>query len=287
MMKSDPTKYALVDGVVKNYLEGSPSLWVLEQGLYTSQQRRLLLGALNIESRARILDAGCGYGICAFDFVGQLDVAVDGVDFDSEKLSVAREIQSQLDSQDYFVKGSELTFTQGSLETLPFEDSRFDFAISSFVFQHLSDPQSCADELYRVTKPGGSVCLIDADDGLSLVYPQVSDAYSKLSDAFDAYQLSNGGDRQVGRKLATYLDGAGFEITSVIVMPVAEYKGSQTDDKGRTFVIERFRQARDSIIEAGLLGPEEFDQCLDLYSKEASMVQFRTNSQLVVIAKRP
>jgi SAM-dependent methyltransferase len=41
---------------------------------------------------------------------------------------------------------------------LPYEDNKFDLITSSWVFEHVEDPQIVASELLRVLKPGGYIC---------------------------------------------------------------------------------------------------------------------------------
>ncbi len=45
-------------------------------------------------------------------------------------------------------------------QDLPYEDERFDLVVSRYVFEHLADPEWAANELLRVTKPGGWICAI-------------------------------------------------------------------------------------------------------------------------------
>ncbi len=286
-MKFDTTSTVLIDELIKSYLKDHPKLWLLQQALYTATQRRVLFGALVSGTEKTILDAGCGYGVSALELAGQLAVSIDAIDLDPEMVNVANELKSSLGDAGYFAQDAKVSFQGGSISKLPFDDDSYDFVYSSFVFQHLADPQGACDELYRVTKPGGTVCLIDADDAMSIVYPEPSEAYSKLSDAFDALQHLNNGDRNVGRKLATYLDGAGFDVSSVLVMPSAEYRGGSKDDPGKQYLLERIREVRQEVIDNNLLGESDFDSYLACFEKESSIVQFRTNSQIVAIGRRP
>lgn len=46
---------------------------------------------------------------------------------------------------------------------LPYEDGRFDIVISRYVFEHIDAPDWLANELLRVTKPGGWICALTAN----------------------------------------------------------------------------------------------------------------------------
>ena len=43
-------------------------------------------------------------------------------------------------------------------EPLPFDDNTFDIIVSDFVFEHIDNPKEIANELIRITKPGGWIC---------------------------------------------------------------------------------------------------------------------------------
>lgn len=51
-------------------------------------------------------------------------------------------------------------------ETLPFPDEHFDYAISLQVLEHVEDPRSILEEMYRVLKPGGKA-LINCENYLA------------------------------------------------------------------------------------------------------------------------
>lgn len=43
---------------------------------------------------------------------------------------------------------------------LPYEDGRFDLIVARYVFEHVTDPEWVAQELLRVLKPGGWICVM-------------------------------------------------------------------------------------------------------------------------------
>lgn len=50
---------------------------------------------------------------------------------------------------------SRLKVVQGDAHAMPWPDASFDFVYSFSVFEHVSDPAKCLDEVIRVLKPGG------------------------------------------------------------------------------------------------------------------------------------
>jgi SAM-dependent methyltransferase len=95
----------------------------------------------------RILDAGCGKGRFAQSVAEQFPTAeIWGVDVSPEMLrSVPNSIRTR----------------EASLLNLPFPDDHFDFVYCVEALEHAVHPQAALRELTRVTKPGGTVLVID------------------------------------------------------------------------------------------------------------------------------
>jgi putative AdoMet-dependent methyltransferase len=80
----------------------------------------------------------------------------------------------------------------GNFLAIPYLDDQFDFVVSSFAFQHLSDEQKqlSLQEIDRVLKPRGRLCLADliysADNpikpqsGAKKFYTSLSDLHTWL-----------------------------------------------------------------------------------------------------------
>ncbi|MGN7612072.1 methyltransferase domain-containing protein [Magnetococcales bacterium HHB-1] len=165
----------------------------------------------------RALDVGCGPGItsCLMAKVVGDGGHVTGVDFDPRMIQNAnQEAEKQrLDN---------ISFEEGSIYNLTLEKKQADFVYSRFVFQHLDQPEQALQQLMKVVKPGGVVCLIDVDDDWLTFYPE-PEGFKKLMRATQAVQREAGGDRFVGRKLGPYLAQAGF--SQVRVIPVTFTSG--------------------------------------------------------------
>jgi CRP-like cAMP-binding protein/SAM-dependent methyltransferase len=101
-------------------------------------------------------------------------------------------------------------FVEGTAQRIPLDDDSVDFSYARLLFQHLDDPAAALAELRRVTRPGGIVCVMDADDGSILIHPPVP-RWGELEQAIREVQASMGGDRLVGRKLRGLLAQAGLE----------------------------------------------------------------------------
>lgn len=283
-------KFPVIDGVLNDYLSAHPGLkdrWLFEQTLYTGPTRRTIFQYFPFKPYSSVLDAGTGFGALALELAGQIPVTVHAVDYDSSKLDVAKTFHDNLQRLEFFHESSEVHFDEGNLYSLPYEDGQFDFVVSRFVYQHLSDPQAASGELMRVMRQDGQICIIDVDDQLTISYPEASDAFRKLQQAFSKLQERRGGDRYVGRKISTYLQQKGFEITATAIQPQAHHQLTQSDDLGMRFTLCRLLDAKNDIVDEGLLSEQEFDEFIRHLSYEKDMFQFNANAQVVVIARKP
>jgi ubiquinone/menaquinone biosynthesis C-methylase UbiE len=101
-----------------------------------------------------VLDVACGPGLltCAFArFAGH----ATGIDCTPAMLDQAREFQRQQ-------KLVNLTWQQGDVVPLPYEDGSFSIVGSRFALHHLLDPLAALREMRRVCKPGGRIVVADS-----------------------------------------------------------------------------------------------------------------------------
>jgi len=118
---------------------------------------RSAIHALQLPSGSRGLDAGCGIGLQALllaEAVGPTGHVI-GLDISPDFLLHAEEIikKSGLSEQ--------ISFQEGDVSKLPFDDDTFDWAWSSSCVGYSAslEPLPVVKELARVVKPGGSVAI--------------------------------------------------------------------------------------------------------------------------------
>ncbi len=119
--------------------------------------RRMIVRELSRYHPAGVLvDAGCGPGyliaVIARTFP---DLRIIGSDISGEMLKSAAQ---NLASQGY---GDRVSFRQGNVQSLPFEDSSIDFLTSTLSLHHWRDPGKAFREVQRVLKPGGQFLVFD------------------------------------------------------------------------------------------------------------------------------
>jgi ubiquinone/menaquinone biosynthesis C-methylase UbiE len=118
---------------------------------------RSAIQALKLPSGSRGLDAGCGIGsntLLLSEAVGPGGHVV-GLDLSSEFLVIARKIEKKSGLSE------QISFQEGSVNQLPFDDDSFDWALSVDCVGYAPlEPLPLVKELARVVKPGGSVAIL-------------------------------------------------------------------------------------------------------------------------------
>jgi SAM-dependent methyltransferase len=110
----------------------------------------------HVEPGEDVLDLGSGAGtdsLVAALMVGS-GGSVTGIDMTPEMIVNAREGASALGL-------GNVTFVEGEIEELPFEDRSFDVVISNGVIDLLPDKEVVFASIYRVLRPGGRIQFAD------------------------------------------------------------------------------------------------------------------------------
>lgn len=282
--------YKTIDSVFQFFMSvnaESSELWLLQQTYYTAQSRRNMLQKLKIADGAHVLDIGTGLGALAFELASTQPLRVTGIDEDPTMLSLAEEIHDVLKEQKCYHAESRIQFRGGDIYRIPYPDDTFDVVFVRFVYQHLKDPIAASREVFRVLKPGGFACVIDTDDQLTLTYPEVSGSFETLRAAFSQLQVDRGGDRLVGRKLASYLYDAGLIKIKTDVDFQAAFSYIKKDDISLQFTLLSMSRAKEQMIANGLITEKEFDLHYDRLQDEAEDWQFGSSAQFIVTGYKP
>ncbi|MEM7459762.1 MAG: class I SAM-dependent methyltransferase [Pseudomonadota bacterium] len=113
---------------------------------------------LGLVAGDRVLDLGCGEGrhVHGLYLVGNLDIV--GVDLDEGSLKKAADGLATLPKPAHDARGN-VAFETGDATDLAFEDDSFDVIICSEVLEHLPDYDAALQEIRRVLKPDGKLCI--------------------------------------------------------------------------------------------------------------------------------
>lgn len=125
---------------------------VLSVGIDQAWRRAAVRRVGAVEGQ-RGLDLCCGTGdlTLAFQRAGAQMV---GLDFTPEMLPIARDKGSK-------VSGAPVLFTRGDAMSLAAGDDSVDFSSVSFGIRNVADRIGCLREMARVTRPGGTVLVLE------------------------------------------------------------------------------------------------------------------------------
>jgi len=121
-------------------------------GKVATEGRRHTVQEIN-KSTGRVLEVGVGTGLSLPDYNKDLEIV--GIDLSPEMLDRAR-LRVRDDNMANVTGIHEMD--AGELE---FPDASFDTVVAMFVMTVVPDPERVMRELARVTKPGGSVILVN------------------------------------------------------------------------------------------------------------------------------
>ncbi len=168
---------------------------------------------------SRILEPGCGTGAQTVTLAANNpESSITSMDLSDESLEKAKERAAHL---------SNVTFKQGDIYNLPFEDESFDHVFVCFVLEHLSSPEDALTELKRVLVTDGSITVVEGDHGSFYCHPECK-AVKKVVNCLIKSQALAGGNSLIGRELYPLLKKAGFQ--SPVVVPKMVYVDSSKPD---------------------------------------------------------
>lgn len=118
------------------------------------RMQKQVLSSLEISGDSAFLDIGCGTGWAvrqAAIMTGEQGAAY-GVDLSARMIEKAKEAANGFKN---------VKFVQANAEELPFPDNFFDHIICTMSFHHYLHPATAMEEIARVLKPNGMVCIVD------------------------------------------------------------------------------------------------------------------------------
>ena len=113
-------------------------------------EAEVFVSRLALDHSHCVLDAACGTGNLSLP-AARLDAQVRGIDVVPLLLETAHERAHR--------EHLRIHFDEGTVEAMPYADQTFDVVMSMFGVCFAARPERVADELARVTKPGGRLAL--------------------------------------------------------------------------------------------------------------------------------
>jgi arsenite methyltransferase len=122
-------------------------------------QRRATLRALALQPGERVLDIGAGPGLLVAEMAEVVGPSgrVTGLEISDSMLALGGRRCADPSIRD------RVTFVKADAVALPFPDGTFDVAVSTQVYEYVTDLKAAFAELHRVLRPGGRALIIDTD----------------------------------------------------------------------------------------------------------------------------
>jgi arsenite methyltransferase len=172
-------------------------------------QRCQVLKTLELRKGDRVLDIGSGPGLLAHDMAASVgrDGRVCGVDISEDMLAMSRK---RCADQPW------TEFKKADATNLPYPDDSFDAAVSTQVYEYVADIPAALAELYRVTRRGGRVVVLDTDYGSLVLHTEDEARMERVLSAWDEHFVH----ARLPRTLSRQLRDAGFTIRQRDLIPM-------------------------------------------------------------------
>ena len=126
-------------------------VWDMDKQMCSEYQEKALSG-IPEDFSGRLLEVPVGTGILTMPFYQTLPKAeVTCLDYSPDMMAQAKEKADRLGLQN-------VSFRQGDVSALPFEDGSFDAVLSLNGFHAFPDKEAAYRETFRVLRPGGTFC---------------------------------------------------------------------------------------------------------------------------------
>jgi ubiquinone/menaquinone biosynthesis C-methylase UbiE len=151
----------------------------------------------------RLLDVGCGPGTITADLAELVAPGrVVGLDREEAPLAAAR--------AEAAARGlGNAAYAVGDVYALDLPDHSFDVVHAHQVLQHLTDPVAALREMARVTRPGGTIAVRDADYEAMTWHPSNA-GLDRWLDLYRQVARSNMAEPDAGRRLKSWALAAGL-----------------------------------------------------------------------------
>lgn len=136
----------------KQYKQKQAKAWGLfaPVAAFTTPPAAQLVNFAGVEPGQKVLDVACGTGVVAIT-AALRGASVKGLDLSPDLIEVAHQNASLIES--------DVEFTQGDVEQLPYPDASFDVVLSQFGHMFAPRPKIAVAEMLRVLKPGGRIAF--------------------------------------------------------------------------------------------------------------------------------
>ena len=162
-----------------------------------------LLRRMGLKDGLDVLDLACGPGVITRLIAeSHPSSRVTAMDLNEALLEQAK-------SEAVAVGLNTIHFMRGDVYQPPLPEASFDFIYARLLFQHLDQPSKALDQVRRLLKPGGCLCIMDIDDDWLTLVPE-PEGFRAFTQAAARAQAKQGGNRRIGRELGRLMQQSGF-----------------------------------------------------------------------------
>ena len=104
------------------------------------------------------MEVAPGPGYVSIELAKKGKYTVTGIDISPNFVEIAK--------NNAIREKAKVTFLEGDVAAMPFEENTFDFIFCSSAVKHFNEPVISLQEMYRVLKPGGIAFIIDTRGGM-------------------------------------------------------------------------------------------------------------------------
>lgn len=197
------------------------------------------------------LDLGCGGGDVSREMARRVGASgrVVGVDTDAELLRIAQ--------AEALEEGlTQIEYRQGDAAA-PAQAASFDMVYARFLLSHLARPQDVLHSARQQLKPNGVIVVEDIDFSGHASWPDDWCARRTAELCADCMR-AGGGDPNLGLRLPSLLERAGFDAVQVNVVQVLTTSG-----EAKRLYPETLRNVADAAQRHGLASESEFGGLLE------------------------
>jgi ubiquinone/menaquinone biosynthesis C-methylase UbiE len=204
---------------------------------------------------SRVLECGCGVGAqTVLLATASPEAAIVSVDISPASLEQAK---ARVEAADY----ENVDFLAADVYDLPFTEESFDHVFICFVLEHLPRPVEALRCLRRVLRSGGSITVIEGDNGSWYCYPETP-AARRTVECQNEIAARLGGDCLIGRRVFPLLVEAGFRDVHVSprMVYVDESKPELVEGFSKNTFIAMVEGVREQALELELIDEESWNQ---------------------------
>lgn len=113
----------------------------------------------HLTENAKVLEVAPGPGYFSIELAKTGNYDITGMDISADFIKICKTNAERA--------GVNITFVQGNVSSMRFEDNTFDFIFCSAAFKNFKEPVPALLQMYRVLKDGGTAFIVDMNHDIS------------------------------------------------------------------------------------------------------------------------